>query len=115
MLLTYHSDGRKGVTSRVLRQRVLAVHDLVGRQAYSRSRIVNRHVLRGPRCVSVLRRGDLEHVSFVHLGVDWHYFFSKYVSLQVPVQVRLVLRILLYNLLDLASHLNVSGKRSCRA
>lgn len=78
---------------------VMIVHYLVARAS------VVRHVVVAG--VGVLGRGDLEDVRFIHVCVDWHDFLCEYGTLQMSMQIGLILCILLDDLLDVAGHVNV--------
>lgn len=64
--------------------------------------------------VSVLGRRNFEHISLIHVRVDWHNLLRENGPLQVSMQIRLVLSILLYYLLHVAGHVNVRRETVAR-
>jgi len=78
---------------------VVIVHYLMARTS------IVLHVVIGGVCV--FGRCNLEHISLIHGSVDWHDLFCENGPLQVSMQIRLVLSILLNNLLHVASHVNI--------
>lgn len=85
---------------------VMIVHYLVARAS-----VVRHVVVVG---VGILRRGNLEDICLIHGRVNRHDLLGEDRTLQMSMQIRLILCILLDDLLDVSGHVDVGREAISR-